>query len=69
MEPFTLSAEFQPAIAPAICESLGWKPGLKLRLLAYAGRIVLVPVRPIREMRGFLEGMDMEIHREDGGGA
>lgn len=67
METVTLSPEFQTVIPQAICESLGWKPGLRLRPLAYAGRVVLIPVRPIRELRGYLQGMDAGIEREDDG--
>ena len=45
-------------------ESLGIRPGQKVQVIRYEDRIELVPVRPAREMRGFLEGIDTEVERE-----
>jgi hypothetical protein len=38
---------------------------MKVQVLLYEGRIELIPVRPMREMRGFLKGMDTSVSRED----
>lgn len=37
---------------------------MTLHRLCYADRVELIPVRPIRQMRGFLRGMDTAIERE-----
>ncbi len=38
---------------------------LRPHLMRYANRVEFIPVRSIREMRGFLRGMDTTITRED----
>jgi AbrB family looped-hinge helix DNA binding protein len=61
METVTISSKFQIVIPCSIRESLGLKPGQKFQAIQYENRIELIPVRPIREMRGFLKGIDVEI--------
>lgn len=63
METVTLSPQFQVVIPQSICEALRVSVGEKLRVMHYAGKIVLIPVRPIQQMRGFLRGMDSTIER------
>lgn len=65
MDTVTLSSKFQVVIPLAVREELQLTPGEKLRVLRYADRVELIPVRPIEEMRGFLRGMDTNIERED----
>jgi len=64
METATISSKFQIVIPRSIRESLGLRPGQKFQAIQYGNRIELVPVRPIREMRGFLKGIDTTIERE-----
>jgi len=64
METVTISSKFQIVIPRSIRESLGLRPGQKFQAIQYGNRIELVPVRPIREMRGFLKGIDTTIERE-----
>ena len=64
MDTVTLSPEFQVVIHKAIREALHLTAGEEFRVLQYAGRVEFIPVRPIREMRGFLRGMDTNIERE-----
>lgn len=66
METVTLSSKFQIVIPQSIREELKLAPGEKLRVLRYADRVELIPVRPVEELRGFLQGMDTSIDREDG---
>jgi hypothetical protein len=37
---------------------------IKYQVIAYVKRIELLPVRDIREMRGFLKGIDTTVERE-----
>jgi AbrB family looped-hinge helix DNA binding protein len=60
----TVSPKYQVVIPQGVRESLGIKPGQKLDVFAYDGRIELVPVRHPREMRGFLSGIDTSVERE-----
>jgi AbrB family looped-hinge helix DNA binding protein len=60
----TISPKFQVVIPKAIREELGLLPGQKLQAIVYGERIELIPVRPIKEMRGFLKGIETTIDRE-----
>jgi AbrB family looped-hinge helix DNA binding protein len=64
METVTLSPRFEVIIPPAIREALHLTAGEQLRVLHYADRVEFIPVRPARQMRGFLRGMDTTIDRE-----
>jgi AbrB family looped-hinge helix DNA binding protein len=60
----TVSSKFQIVIPKEAREKLALAPGQKFEVLVDNGRIQLIPVRPIRQMRGFLVGMDSDIERE-----
>lgn len=64
METVTVSPKFQVVIPKEIRESLKLTPGQKIQALLYENRIELIPVRPIKKMRGFLKGIDTTIDRE-----
>ncbi|MCU0863621.1 MAG: AbrB/MazE/SpoVT family DNA-binding domain-containing protein [Planctomycetes bacterium] len=61
----TISSKFQIVIPKAIRELLGLKPGQKLQAIPIGGRIELIPVRKLKDMRGFLDGMATDVPRED----
>ena len=60
----TVSPKFQVVIPQSIREALGWKPGQKVEALQYLDRVVFVPVRPLKAMRGFLKGIDTTVPRD-----
>jgi AbrB family looped-hinge helix DNA binding protein len=64
MEAVTVSPKYQVVIPRAIRELLGLRPGQTVQVVLYDNRIELIPVRPIREMRGFLKGIDTTVERE-----
>jgi AbrB family looped-hinge helix DNA binding protein len=64
MDTVTVSPKFQVVIPREVRESLGIRPGQKVQVIRYEDRIELIPVRPVRETRGFLEGIDTEVERE-----
>jgi AbrB family looped-hinge helix DNA binding protein len=64
METVTVSPKFQVVIPKEIRESLKLAPGQKIQALLYENRIELIPLRPIKKMRGFLKGIDTTIDRE-----
>jgi AbrB family looped-hinge helix DNA binding protein len=64
METVTISPKFQVVIPKGIRETLKLSPGQKVQAIAYQDRIELIPVRPLKKMRGFLKGIDTNVPRE-----
>lgn len=64
MPTVTVSPKFQVVIPQAVREALALQPGEKLQVFLFDNRIELIPVRPIREMRGFLRGIDTNLKRD-----
>ncbi len=64
MTKVTVSPKFQIVIPREVRDSLSIKPGEELQVFRYGDRIELVPVRSIREMRGFLKGIDTTLERD-----
>ena len=60
----TVSPKFQVVIPKIVREQLDITPGQKLEVIVYDDRIVLVPVRPITKMRGYLKGIDTRVPRD-----
>ena len=65
MNTVTVSPKYQVVIPREIREQLDLKPGRKIQVLIRDGVIVMVPVVPVKELKGFLEGVDTDIDRED----
>ncbi len=63
METVTVSPKFQVVIPLKVREALRLKPGQKIQVIPYEGRIELIPVQPIRRGRGFLKGIDTDVKR------
>ena len=64
MQTVTVSPKFQVVIPKTIRESMRLRPGQKLKVIEYEGRIELIPDRDISELRGFLKGINTEFERE-----
>jgi AbrB family looped-hinge helix DNA binding protein len=65
MQSVTVSPKYQVVIPKAVREALKLHPGQKMQLIEYAGRIELIPERDIKELRGFLKGINTEFKREE----
>jgi AbrB family looped-hinge helix DNA binding protein len=64
METVTVSPKFQVVIPKHIRNKLKLKPGQKLQIFEFEGRIEFIPIMEMKEARGFLKGMDTKIVRE-----
>jgi len=64
MDTVTISPKYQVVIPSRVRNSLGVKPGQKVKVILYNNRIEMIPVRPIEESRGFLKGIDTSVDRE-----
>jgi AbrB family looped-hinge helix DNA binding protein len=64
MSAVTISPKYQVVIPKEIRERLGLEPGQRVEAIGYDDRIVLVPVRPIRSLRGAFRGISTRIVRD-----
>ena len=65
MTAVTVSPKFQVVIPKEIRETMGSVSRQKIQMLTYMGRIELIPLRHMGEMKGFLQGIDSRVERED----
>ncbi len=64
MTSVTVSPKFQIVIPKEVRDSMGIVSGQKIQILTYQNRIELIPIRPMKKMRGFLKGIDTSIKRD-----
>lgn len=64
MQTVTVSPKYQVVIPRAIREALHLRPGQKMQVVEYEGRIEFIPERDIKELRGFLKGINTAFERE-----
>jgi AbrB family looped-hinge helix DNA binding protein len=64
MSTVTISPKYQVVIPKEIRQKLKLSPGQKVQTIAYDDRIELIPVIPIKKMKGFLKGINTDVPRE-----
>jgi AbrB family looped-hinge helix DNA binding protein len=64
METVRVTPNYKVAIPRAMRKALGIKPGQRVQVIRYGDRIELIPIKPVKQMRGFLKGIDTNIERE-----
>lgn len=64
MASVTISPKFQVVIPRTVRDRLHLKPGQRLQILEYAGRLELIPERKITDLKGFVRGIDTAFSRE-----
>ena len=65
METVKLSPKYQIVVPRAIRAALALEPGQHLDMVVVDGRIEVIPVPSTEEARGFLEGIDTTVPRDD----
>lgn len=65
MSILTVSPKFQVVIPKAIREALDLRAGQKIHATLYKGRVELIPLQPMKTMRGMLPNLDTTVPRED----
>jgi len=66
MDAVTVSPKYQVVIPLKVRQQMRVKPGQKMHVIAYDNMVVFIPVRPIKEARGSLKGINTNIDREEG---
>ena len=61
----TVSPKYQIVIPKKVREKLKIQPGQKLQIIQYLDRLEIIPTKNMKDMRGFLKGMDTEINRDE----
>ena len=64
MTTVTVSPKYQVVIPKEVRESLGIFSGQKIQVLTYQNRIELIPIKPMKKMRGFLKGISTNVKRD-----
>ena len=67
MASVTVSPKYQVVIPKEVRESMDISPGQKIQVLTYQNRIELIPVQPMKQLRGILKGIDTSVRRNKGG--
>jgi len=64
MQSVIVSPKYQVVIPKTIRKALNLRPGQRMQVIEYDGRIELVPECNIKELRGFLKGINTDFNRE-----
>ncbi len=61
----TVSPKYQVVIPKEVRESMGIVSGQKIQMLTYRNRIELIPIKPMKKLKGLLKGIDTDVGRDD----
>lgn len=64
MPPVKLSPKYQVVIPLAIRRAFRLAPGQRMEVVVYEGRITLVPIKPMKALRGLAKGIDTRVPRD-----
>lgn len=64
MHSVTVSPKYQVVIPRPVRDNLQLRPGQRMQVIEYSGRVELVPERDIAELRGFVKGINTDLARE-----
>ncbi len=64
MKAVVVSPKYQIVIPKEVRESMGIVSGQRIQMLTYRNRIELIPIKPMKEMKGFLKDLDTEVKRD-----
>jgi len=64
MQTITISPKFQVVIPQRVRESMGLRSGEKAHVISFRNRIEIIPLRDVRKLRGYLNGIDTSFERD-----
>lgn len=65
MEIVTVSPKFQVVIPKSVRAALGIVAGQHVQAVVVDGRVELIPLRPMADLRGVLRGIDTSVVRDE----
>ncbi|WP_419942487.1 AbrB/MazE/SpoVT family DNA-binding domain-containing protein [Candidatus Palauibacter sp.] len=60
----TISSRYRVVVPRDLRDRLRLRPGQKVQVLAFDGRVQLIPLEPIEAARGFVRGIDTTVNRD-----
>jgi AbrB family looped-hinge helix DNA binding protein len=64
MNTVTVSSKFQVVIPKEVRDRIDLKVGSTMEVITYGNRIELVPIQPMKSLKGIFKGINTEILRE-----
>jgi len=64
MNTVIVSTKYQVVIPKCIRENIGLKAGTTLEIINYGNRIELIPIQPMKNLKGIFKGINTEIERD-----
>lgn len=65
MNTVTVSSKYQVVIPKEVRERIKLKVGAVMEIITYGSRIELVPIQPLKDLKGIFPGIDTGIQREE----
>jgi len=65
MNTVTVSSKFQVVIPKEVRDRIDLKVGSTMEVITYGNRIELVPIQPIKSLKGIFRGINTDISREN----
>jgi len=65
MNTVTVSTKFQVVIPKQVREDMGLKAGSSFEIVSYGNRIELIPLQPIKKLKGIFKGISTQIDRDN----
>ena len=64
MSTVKVSSKFQVVIPRELREQLGIRAGMRLHAVGHGGHIAFIPMRSLKQARGFLRGIRTDVPRD-----
>ncbi|HNY18077.1 MAG TPA: AbrB/MazE/SpoVT family DNA-binding domain-containing protein [Treponemataceae bacterium] len=64
MNTVTVSTKYQVVIPKEIRETIGLKAGTSMEIINYGNRIELIPIQPMKNLKGIFKGINTKIERD-----
>lgn len=60
-----VSSKYQVVIPKEIRDTIGLEVGTQLEILSYGNRLELIPIHPMKNLKGIFKGINTDINREE----
>ena len=64
MNTVTVSTKYQVVIPKEIRDNIGLKAGTSMEIINYGNRIELIPIQPMKNLKGVFKGINTKIERD-----